>query len=200
MNTLKVPVVSIGEEGLAFEESATVASIQPSGARSLTIETVIVAGRFERMGDEYLFRGRISGVFSEACCRCLSPTDAPVDVDVAWVFAEGPATVFEEIGHVMEMNEDTAPCAPASEDSHRAFQGAEINLGPFVWEEMVLAAPSRYLCKTECRGLCPRCGANLNEDECNCAASRREEPIGNRGLAGLAQMFPELAPDRSKEY
>lgn len=199
MNTLKISTRSIGEEGHVFEESAAVASIQPPDTQPPAIKTVSINGQFTRMGDEFLFRGRITGEFMDACSRCLTPTRAPMTVEVDWVFVEGPTAVFEEVGHLMEMDETTALDAPSPEESRRAFQGGEINLAPYVWEEIVFAAPSRYLCDESCRGLCPQCGENLNEFACECAARRREEQIGNRGLAGLAQLFPELAPERSKE-
>ena len=35
----------------------------------------------------------------------------------------------------------------------------------------MLALPTRPLCGEECRGLCPRCGANLNAGPCGCPAS-----------------------------
>ncbi len=199
MNTFEIPVVSIGDGGCAFEECARVETIQPPNTRALTIDTVSVVGQFTRMGDEYLFRGRIRGAFSGACCRCLTPTQAPVEIEVAWAFAEGPAAVFEEIGHGMEMDENTVLEEADALDTRRSFQGPTINLAPYVWEEVVFAAPSRYLCNETCRGLCPSCGANLNEEQCTCATQRREEPIGNRGLADLAKLFPDLASDTIKE-
>ncbi len=199
MNTFKIPVVSIGDGGCAFEECVRVETIQPPNTRALTIETVSVVGQFTRMGDEYLFRGHIRGAFSGACSRCLTPTQAPIEVEVTWVFAEGPDAVFEEIGRGMEMDEETILEETDDLDTRRAFQGPTINLATYVWEEIVFATPSRYLCSETCRGLCQNCGVNLNEEQCNCAAPRREEPIGNRGLAGLAKLFPDLASDTIKE-
>jgi len=45
------------------------------------------------------------------------------------------------------------------------------NLGPVLREEMVLAVPSLVLCRETCAGLCPRCGADLNQGPCGCAAA-----------------------------
>jgi uncharacterized protein len=41
-------------------------------------------------------------------------------------------------------------------------------LTPLIREQMILALPTRPLCQEDCRGLCPRCGANLNERDCGC--------------------------------
>ncbi len=39
-----------------------------------------------------------------------------------------------------------------------------------VRQEILLSYPVRFLCREECRGLCPRCGANLNQGPCGCLA------------------------------
>jgi uncharacterized protein len=44
----------------------------------------------------------------------------------------------------------------------------DICLGSFILSEMVLSMPIRYKCREGCRGLCPECGINLNEGQCNC--------------------------------
>lgn len=41
-----------------------------------------------------------------------------------------------------------------------------------VSDEIVLSMPSLLLCKDDCKGLCPKCGANLNEKRCNCDIMR----------------------------
>jgi uncharacterized protein len=44
----------------------------------------------------------------------------------------------------------------------------DIELDPDIREEIILDYPIKPLCKSDCRGLCPKCGANLNEGGCNC--------------------------------
>jgi len=43
-----------------------------------------------------------------------------------------------------------------------------IDLDQDIREEIILDYPIKPLCKTECKGLCPKCGKNLNEEKCNC--------------------------------
>lgn len=45
----------------------------------------------------------------------------------------------------------------------------EVDLGRIVGEQLVLGLPLRFLCRDDCRGLCPRCGTNLNEKTCACS-------------------------------
>ena len=45
-----------------------------------------------------------------------------------------------------------------------------LNLDELVEEDVNLALPTKYLCNEECKGLCPTCGKNLNETQCDCKA------------------------------
>lgn len=45
---------------------------------------------------------------------------------------------------------------------------ATIDFGPEIREEIILDYPLKPLCRPDCRGLCPKCGKNLNEGNCNC--------------------------------
>jgi len=175
-----------------------ISSVQPPGTKALPVENVSVSGRFSCLGEEFLFRGHVRGVYEAACVRCLQPSQSPFDVEVVWVFAEGPAEVYEEIGHALDMQESDV-LTDEPRDTRHSFQGHEIDLTPYVWEEIVFAQPSRFLCRETCKGLCPRCGTNRKESNCKCAENDKEETVGNRGLAVLAELFPELAPEKTKE-
>ena len=52
-----------------------------------------------------------------------------------------------------------------------------------VWEDIVFALPPKLLCRTDCAGLCHRCGQNLNEGPCAC------KPEGDPRLAKLRQLL-----------
>ena len=45
---------------------------------------------------------------------------------------------------------------------------SSVNIDEEVADEMFLSLPLRNLCSDECKGLCPKCGCNKNEKECNC--------------------------------
>jgi uncharacterized protein len=50
------------------------------------------------------------------------------------------------------------------------YQNQVIEVDDLVREQIELALPMGRLCKQDCRGLCPHCGANLNQVECGCSA------------------------------
>ena len=49
-----------------------------------------------------------------------------------------------------------------------AFEGYTVDLSEAVKDALVLQLPMRFLCKEDCRGLCPKCGVNLNTGSCSC--------------------------------
>jgi uncharacterized protein len=49
-----------------------------------------------------------------------------------------------------------------------AYEGDAVDLDELVREQILLGLPSRRLCREECKGLCPKCGADLNAGDCSC--------------------------------
>ncbi len=191
MNTLRFLVSEITEQGIPCNTDVAVNTIQPPGVEGIPLERVSVSGTIMRVGEDFLFQGHVRGVFVHACDRCLELAEAPFDAVVLWTFKEGLApTAAGQWGDI-----ESADGADAGDLCY--FQGPDIDLGPQVWEEAVLSAPVKYLCRNACRGLCPHCGANLNEQTCDCV--KEEAVLSNTGLAGLADLFPDLDRKKSKE-
>jgi uncharacterized protein len=63
------------------------------------------------------------------------------------------------------------------------FQGDGLFLADVLAEQVLLAIPMKVICRSDCRGLCPHCGANLNTDECRC-----ESHASDPRLAPLARL------------
>ena len=52
------------------------------------------------------------------------------------------------------------------------YTDSRLDLTKAICDEIVLSVPSGLMCKQDCKGLCPKCGVNLNEQQCDCATSR----------------------------
>lgn len=56
-----------------------------------------------------------------------------------------------------------------------------LDVNELVRQQLLLALPTRPLCRPQCRGLCPKCGTNLNQGDCGCRREAPERPLGRLG-------------------
>ena len=116
------------------------------------VDGVIVTGRLSSAGeDKFYFSGQMSGEVDEECRRCLGPARVTVDEELHLLFAD--ATDEESDDSDVYMLEPRA---------------TTVDLRPAVREQWLLAVPGFALCREDCKGLCPRCGADLNLGPCSC--------------------------------
>lgn len=173
--------------GLTLDTEVSEADIRPAGVEKSSLASVRVNGTLVAISTEILFKGTITGVYEQPCDRCLEPATRTVEQEVVWYFEPGvqpdPLEELRPDEHEVGYEEDIEG------ERVRFYEGEEIRLGPHVWEEMMLASPTKYYCREDCRGLCPQCGSNLNEGPCGCAPQAES---GNSGLAALKDMFPNL--------
>lgn len=66
---------------------------------------------------------------------------------------------------------------PAFVEIHAPLTQTAIDMLDEVRQSLSLALPFKPLCRPDCRGLCPRCGRNLNQDMCRCAGESAETPF-----------------------
>lgn len=112
-----------------------------------------VTGRLSSAGeDKFYFSGRMSGELNEECRRCLGPATVKVDEELHLLFADADDEESDE--------SDVYMLEP---------RGTTVDLRPALREQWLLAAPGLALCREDCKGLCPKCGADLNLGPCHCA-------------------------------
>jgi uncharacterized protein len=90
----------------------------------------------------------------------LQPVESPVDSDFALEYI--PGSEYES-GRVAELTE--------AEMSVSVFDGYAIDVDEIVKEQILLAVPTRMLCREDCKGICPECGADRNKGDCNCTTN-----------------------------
>ncbi len=194
MNQLLIPVSAVGDEGLPVDVMVKIPEVQPPDTPSVPLEVVHVQGFVLAVDNDYLFQGRLKGVYERPCDRCLADARVSWNLEVGWLFEEGPGGAY-----VLKTLDDDVDELDAVFTERRATQGGTVDLGPCVWEEVVLNVPLKFLCKPECRGLCPRCGANFNDAPCTCGSGETINEAPANGLADLARLFPDLAPKKLEE-
>lgn len=114
------------------------------------------------VGDRMLVRAKAEGDATLSCSRCLTVFSARLHVSFEEEFVQGEPR--EEV-------------EPTDEDRTLSFyQGEEIDLSDSLRENLLLELPMKPLCDAACAGLCPTCGANLNQGKCGCGETDRVDP------------------------
>jgi uncharacterized protein len=118
------------------------------------VAPVAVRGRLSRAGEgQYYWQVAYQTVVRAECRRCLATVDVPVDEKAGLVFATDPGATETEGYYVL----------PA--------RAQDVDLREPLREELLLALPRFVECRPDCRGLCPTCGANLNDGPCGCGTA-----------------------------
>lgn len=142
-------------------------------------------------GNVYV-RGRISGWFSLGCSRCIEPVRQVFREDLDATYrpagtipggeleedagngASGTGASGDRAG-----SRGGARGGGASDDDLGlelsdeeldlySYEGESIDLEPLLREQLILAVPFAPLCREECKGLCPQCGIDRNQERCTC--------------------------------
>lgn len=137
----------------------------PRDEEEIAVSNLCFSGKAKELSGFYRLIGNVCGEFSAACGRCLAPVreEFSVEIDVSIV---------------------TSPTE--SEEEVLLAEGQKIDLKAIAEEAVYLNFPLRLLCSEDCKGLCPKCGVNLNTGSCSCD----HKEIDPR-LAGLADFFKE---------
>jgi uncharacterized protein len=101
---------------------------------------------------DFFWHATLTGTVRAACRRCLTDIAYPLETQVDVLFSADPDAADDPSVYPLE--------EPVT----------EVDVRPAVREEVALAVSAFPLCREDCAGLCPRCGANLNLGPCRCAA------------------------------
>lgn len=123
-------------------------------------------------------RGKLNGWFTLGCSRCIEPAKVSF-AETLHVTFRLAGTIPGDAGDAAEPEDDLGLEVSDDDLDLYTYEGETIDLEPLLREQLVLAVPFAPLCSEECKGLCPRCGADKNLDPCSC-----EPPIDPR-LAAL---------------
>ncbi len=127
-------------------------------------EIVTLTGKAEFRGETRRLDGKahvcgtiqVDGII--ACTRCLEPIARHFEISFDDVFEESNN---EDAEHDKELALEELDVSLAND--------GKIDLADVVREQILLAIPEQIFCKDDCKGLCPKCGANLNLIDCMCA-------------------------------
>jgi len=165
---VRVPV--IGLIGRAGERRPLVGDVDPAelgdepwGVVEAVEGPVHLDLTLEAVAEGVLVRGGVDAVLRVPCARCLAPTLLPRRAEVTELHrrtgrgpARGPARAPED-----------DPDEPADDEAYLLVDGDRaLELDRMVRDALLLDVPVRVLCRPDCAGLCPVCGADRGADAC----------------------------------
>lgn len=103
-------------------------------------------------------RGRLSAGLELQCARCLEPVRQEVQRDFE--------LLYRPLGTDAGRDELSVTDAEAEIGY---YQGEGLLLEDVLREQVLLALPLKIVCRQDCKGLCPQCGKNLNQEQCSCS-------------------------------
>jgi len=118
---------------------------------------VHATGEIERTSAEVVVKGSITGDAEIECSRCLKPLERNLKIEFQANF------VTPEHFSVDKENE-----VPVSDLDTDVLEGDRIDIKDIVREQILLNVPEQVFCEPDCKGLCPKCGANRNLIDCKC--------------------------------
>lgn len=148
---MKIPILHLPEGFQRFEEVIKPGTLHfyRQEVYPAAIQAVAEVNKFQKN-----IRCRVSlrTTAQHACDRCLEAFAIPCECAFELLFHIGKEDLQTE-------EEDVVLLAPET---------AEVDLAEWIVEQLILSIPMKLLCREDCQGICPGCGANLNQEACRC--------------------------------
>ncbi len=173
ISMMKINVANLADrpgEEIPFEFTTTAGEIDAIADTYSFEGDIVVRGVYVHTGRCYRFTGQISCTKSFVCDRCLEPSSLQQVHDFNEEFQRGsePVSGGEKAKIV------------------NYFDGDVIDLSPVVRDVLLSDQPLNNICNADCRGLCLKCGANLNHGDCGC-----DRTVIDPRLAALQQLLKQ---------
>jgi uncharacterized protein len=160
MHTIKLD--DIPAEGLNFswteERSSLVPYLESLSHIDFDFESPLQSEvRVWRAGRSVLMRGKVDTSLRLQCVRCLKEFSFPI------------SSTFDLTLCPLKETSSTEEVELSGDEMESGFyEGGEIHLSEIACEQIFLEIPYKPLCHEECKGLCPKCGKDLNLTSCDC--------------------------------
>jgi uncharacterized protein len=169
---LSVSDMQLGK--VRFSETFPPGAIEYFDPQLRQAEPIVSSGAAELVDStlEIAVKGRLSTTMEIACDRCLETSMFPIAADFSLLYQPAASVPAE------------SEVALAGLDSEAGFyEGEGLELSDVLREEILLLLPMQRVCREDCKGICPVCGQNRNQVECDCHLQ-----VGDDRWAGLRNL------------
>ena len=156
-------IIHVPGASLPFEFQMDLSDVEFYGERPIT-RPLYVSGLVRNMAGALVLTGEVATKLDLTCDRCMRPFCREKKVELNYLLATELAGEDEE-------------------DEIVLLHGEEVDVDDLAYTAFILDMDTKNLCSEDCKGICPGCGANLNEEACRC------KPEVDPRLAALAQLL-----------
>ena len=175
---LVINVSKIPPEGQQVDSALDPGEVHLEGEDSFILKGGHLRALVERGDDETVHvRGRLEAELGLSCGRCLDGFSLALDQELDLFYLAHRAGQ-EEAEEEVELSDRDVVVA--------YYEGDRLDLGDVIREQLFLAAPLSRLCREDCRGICPTCGALRNQAACACP------PVVEESLSPFAVLKGKL--------
>lgn len=174
----RIPLISEGEAGESFVADwsfSLPAQLDYAGLTYSLRSPLRVHAEKLGNGRTFFLEIRLSFSATAPCTRCLKETPLEIEGSFRYFYTSSAAEEGQNV-------DETVVCYPQD--------AVEIDLSEQIWESFILSLPEKVLCRDDCAGLCPRCGADLNEGDCGCSLQGNDPRL---------QVLKDILPDVTEE-
>lgn len=118
------------------------------------------SGTVFNLGNEILLDLCVKYKYNTQCDRCLKPMVEIVETNLEAHFFKNLEEVFEDEASI----------------EYFELEDSQIFLDDLIISQIITSIPFKSLCDENCKGICPKCGKNLNEESCNCDEELEIDP------------------------
>lgn len=154
---MRVELEQVRLKPFRWSEVRTLPAAQLEESEVIELGEITWQGEIRYAEPGFILTGSVSYDQTVECRRCLEPVDVPVQTELELLLLVDEDDVAP--GEVELEEEDLGVV-------HLAGDG--LDLDALLLEQLELEVPMRVVCREDCKGLCPSCGANRNEIDCGC--------------------------------
>lgn len=142
---------SAGESVYSFEDEIADSNINMNLEGIEVLHPIRYKGEICKINREYIINIHTCYTFKGNCDRCLNPTSNDIESTLS--------AKLEEYNKMQKEDE---------EDEIIYYDNDILDIEKYVLMEILSSLPMKNLCKEDCKGLCPQCGLDLNDESCDC--------------------------------
>lgn len=187
---MEIRLDRIRDEPFTWEETLDVPARSLGPSELVGLSPIVCRGRVAPVEEDFYLEVRLDYRQRIDCTRCLATFEEPVEVDLELLLVverdaaagrrPGPRSADDAEDGEVELSEEELGMLVLPEE--------RLDSRPLVEEQIELQVPMKPLCRPDCEGLCPRCGARRATESCDCETGEADPRWA--ALAGLRGQLP----------